>query len=142
MGVLDYAAKARDAGSVVATTSVAAMRNALSNMADYLSMNMDSVPTIRPVMDLSDVQSGIQAIGSMFSATRGIDVSPMTGSVSSAISKPNRYDRNAGDDSSEHSQTVLNFNQYNNSPKSLSRIEIYRQTHNILAAAKGALSKA
>lgn len=142
LGVLDYAAKARDAGSVVATTSVAAMSNALSNMADYLSMNMDSVPTIRPVMDLSDVQSGIQAIGSMFSATRGIDVSPMTGSVSSAISKPNRYDRNAGDDSSEHSQTVLNFNQYNNSPKSLSRIEIYRQTHNILAAAKGALSKA
>ena len=142
LGVLDYAAKARDAGSVVATTSLKAMSNALSNMADYLSMNMDSVPTIRPVMDLSDIQSGIRVIGSMFSATRGIDVSPMTDSVSSAIPKPNRHDRNAGDDSSDRSQTVLNFNQYNNSPKSLSRIEIYRQTHNILAAAKGALSKA
>lgn len=35
------------------------------------------------------------------------------------------------------STSTYTFNQYNNSPKALSRLEIYRQTHNILNYAKG-----
>lgn len=37
----------------------------------------------------------------------------------------------------QSSTSTYTFNQYNSSPKSLSRLEIYRQTHNILNYAKG-----
>lgn len=57
------------------------------------------------------------------------------GDVSDAVSG-NRLGRSSGARSGSITQ---NFYQYNNSPKALSRLEIYRQTRNQLKAAKGAL---
>ena len=140
LGVLDWLAKARQAGDAIGTTSVTAMGNALSAMADFLSVDIDLAPTIRPVLDLSEVQSGIQSIGNMFSATMGLDLSPMVARVSAATAHSSRADAN--DDKSAAGATVVNntFNQINNSPKALSRIEIYRQSNNLFTMSTRRLS--
>lgn len=49
------------------------------------------------------------------------------------------YNRNAGGFSGDRTQ-IINFNQYNNSPKALDRLSIYRETNNMLFSAKVGLS--
>lgn len=49
------------------------------------------------------------------------------------------YNRNMGGFSGDKTQ-IINFNQYNNSPKALDRLSIYRDTNNILFSAKVGLS--
>ena len=64
--------------------------------------------------------------------------SPIDFCIGAAKSRVNAGNRqyNAGGGSSQNN-TTYTFNQYNNSPKPLSRLEIYRQTKNQLNFAKG-----
>ena len=56
-------------------------------------------------------------------------------SISTPVSSRNRQNANGTDTQNVSNTTV--FNQYNNSPKALSRLEIYRQTRNQLNFARG-----
>ena len=47
-------------------TGIQAISKAVSQAADLLTGDMDAVPTIRPVVDLTDVKSQARAIGSIF----------------------------------------------------------------------------
>lgn len=42
------------------------LTNAMVRVSDLISSDMDTQPTIRPVLDLSDVENGVGSIGSMF----------------------------------------------------------------------------
>jgi hypothetical protein len=46
---------------------------------------MDSQPTIRPVLDLSDVESGVGAIGRMFGFGPSVGVLANVGAISSSM---------------------------------------------------------
>ena len=48
--------------------------NAISDITDYLNDNMDTSPTIRPVMDLSNVKSGTALVNSMFGSYPNIRI--------------------------------------------------------------------
>lgn len=118
------------------TDTIAYIGEVFSNAA------FDSTPSIRPVLDLSGVEAGARRIGGMLSGTRTLDLSASVDRTNSVASTM----RSSGSDgSSETTPTVggtnLTFNQYNNSPKPLSRIEIYRQTNNQISQAKEALSR-
>jgi hypothetical protein len=56
-------------GGNVANQAIEAMRDAVSSVNSVLASDLDATPTIRPVMDLSDVQSGMSTIGSIFNSS-------------------------------------------------------------------------
>lgn len=69
------------------TTAINATRSAMSTMLDALSSNMDAQPTIRPVVDLTDVRSGATAINGMFSGTRGIGIQGNLNAINVAMNR-------------------------------------------------------
>ena len=74
--------------------------------------------------------------------TDSLDMSGQISSAKATISAAtgaSGYNRNAGSFVGDRTQ-IINFNQVNNSPKSLDRLSIYRQTNNMLFNAKVGLS--
>ena len=90
--------------------------------------NLDTSPTITPVIDDSKVKSGVSTIGSLISGlvpgsrTLGLISVIADGAIDTAKGLA------AGNVTNNYS-----FNQTNNSPKSLSRAEIYRDSKNLLS---------
>lgn len=90
---------------------------------------IDIQPTIRPVLDLSNVSSGVGKLTALMSKTQAMKISAGMNRESSGTNQ------NGNDKTSVANN--YNFTQNNYSPKSLSRIDIYRQTKNQFAALKG-----
>ena len=90
---------------------------------------MDTQPTIRPVLDLSNVKDGTTQLNTMFARSQAL-------SVSTGLNRQTSENQNGN---SNNNQPVYQFTQNNYSPKALSRIEIYRQTKNQFTAMKGVL---
>ncbi len=78
----------------MAEHAVQGLSNAISNVTDMINNDMDSQPTIRPILDLSDVENGVGTLNSMF-------MNPTIGAASNlnAISVGMRsYRQNGGED--------------------------------------------
>lgn len=60
-----FAAKTYAAGSEMAESAKSGLSNALQTVSDIVANGIDEEPVIRPVLDLSNVASGAQALGSM-----------------------------------------------------------------------------
>ena len=46
----------------------------MSKVLDAINTDMDAQPTIRPVVDLSDVQTGVNAINGLFNTAQSVGV--------------------------------------------------------------------
>lgn len=77
---------AYDAGYGMADNAVSGLRKAISNISDMIENDVDTQPTIRPVMDLSDIQNGTNQMYRML-GNRHFDLSAKTAvTLSSDIS--------------------------------------------------------
>ena len=139
VGLKKYAGGVSEAAKDVGEGALNSMSDALSRVSDIIDSDMDMTPTIRPVIDLTDVENGNKRLSSIFGSSRSI-------TVDSARIKASKL---AGDISSSNADSATNqngpsfsFTQNNYSPKALSQIDIYRQTKNQFSAMKGVLSKA
>lgn len=125
--------------------SVSAMKEAISRARDVMTTTYDLEPTIRPVIDLSDVTSKAKTINSVFDANRRYSIGFTSEKVSRASSGMSVGQNGVKDSKlSEEPKEVIksfSFTQNNYSPKSLSRVDIYRQTKNQFSAAKEAVNK-
>ena len=99
-------------------------------IADTLSKGLSAEPTIKPVVDLSNVESSASKINTLFSNTQAVSISSKMNGTSSGQNG-----------SKTSSGTTVQFTQNNYSPKALSTVDIYRQTKNQISSVKGALSK-
>lgn len=63
------------------------LRGAVSGISSALNGGFDMNPTIRPVLDLSDVESGARSIGGLFSNGQYIDVSGHIGAISTMMNR-------------------------------------------------------
>jgi hypothetical protein len=139
-GIKKLAGAAANMARDVGGKALSSMQDAISKVADVVNSDLDSSPTIRPVLDLTDIQNGVQSINQMFGITRGLVVK---GANANAIQVANqmRSSSNSKVKETPNQQSAngnrYEFNQYNTSPKALSRIEIYRQTKNQFAQLKG-----
>lgn len=86
-GLADYAKKSYAAGANVAEYAADGLSNAMSITAELLSGDMDAQPTIRPVLDLSDVMRGADELNSLFYPQRTIG---LAGQASLAFSESGR----------------------------------------------------
>ena len=100
------------------------------NQREFVDGEMEVQPTIRPVLDLSEVRSGAGRL------TAILEQKP--GDEDQFFDEPgnNRGEIQNGDGTPSVGNSY-SFVQNNYSPKALSRIDIYRQTKNQFSALKG-----
>ena len=91
----DWVEKAYSAGTEMAASARTGLGKAINKINAFISSGMDAQPTIRPVLDLSDVASGAGAISEMFGARHSVGVMANVGSISSMM---NRNQNGANDD--------------------------------------------
>lgn len=65
---------AYDAGSGVASASISGVNSAISKIATLLESDMDFEPTISPVLDLSNVESGVAGLNNMLNMSPSVGV--------------------------------------------------------------------
>lgn len=66
VGLTSYADRITESSSAVANSAVDALKTPLQHITDIIDGTLDVDPTIRPVMDLTDIQNGSQMIDGMF----------------------------------------------------------------------------
>ena len=91
---------------------------------DTFGSDSEWKPVITPVLDMSGVEPGLRNLNAIAS-----------------YRAPQVTETNAGIDTGDNADSPVTFNQYNYSPKALSRLEIYRQTKNQLSMMKGVARK-
>ncbi len=126
--IRDYVSKAYMVSKDMATSAKKGLNSVASKIADYINGNIDTQPTIRPVLDLSNVASGTNSLNAMLSRTKAM-------SISSDMANHSRGELQNGEMTS--TGNTYTFTQNNYSPKALSRLEIYRQTRNQFSMMKG-----
>ena len=79
--IKDYEVTASKAGKDMGNSATKGLSDAIAKIKDLFGKDFDSTPTIRPVLDLSNVQNGMGSLSGMFSGMNGFTLS---GSVAMA----------------------------------------------------------
>ncbi len=76
-------------GSAVgmADTAIDGTRNAIARISDIINSDVDAQPTIRPVLDLSEIEAGAGAINSMVGGTASIGVMSNINAISTMMNR-------------------------------------------------------
>ena len=67
-------------------TAVNTISGAVARVSDFINSDIDSQPTIRPVLDLSDIKSGVNTISGLFSGETLAYNTSIAGSIASSMS--------------------------------------------------------
>ena len=121
-----YAVKAYNASAEMADSAKTGLGNAIAKVKDMIDNGVDGQPTIRPILDLSDVEEKSHRLNTLFSRSQALTVS--TGIAAA------RGRNLQNEDTNPNTGNSYNFTQNIYSPKALSRTEIYRQTKNQFSA--------
>ena len=73
-GLNDYVVKSYDASADMANSARSGLSDAISKVKDILNSDMDTTPTIRPVLDLSEVRSEAGSISDMLAFSSSVGV--------------------------------------------------------------------
>ena len=94
IGIKKMYSKVYDSGHSLGETAVDSITTTVARIADAIDSDIDAQPTIRPVLDLSDVRAGASSISGMF------DANPSVGVLSNvrAISSMMNGNQNGGND--------------------------------------------
>jgi tape measure domain-containing protein len=135
-GTNDVVDQTKKMGSEVVKT----LSSVATQATEAFSINADFTPTIRPVVDLTDVTSGSKKIAGMFTPptiTTSLTANKAT-IIAGGMARLTGGINNFETDNRTTSETPnITFTQNNYSPEALSRLEIYRQTRSQLAMLKG-----
>ena len=85
VGLKAYSGKVAAAAGKVGGSALDSMKKSISGMANLFGSDLDSQPTIRPVLDLSAVTAGAKSINGMFDMTPSIGVMSTVGAINSAM---------------------------------------------------------
>ena len=125
----NYADKAYKSGASMADSARKGLNDAIAKARDAVDSSMDVQPTIRPVLDLSEVQSNAGRLSAILSRSHALHISSSMSESTGSEIQNGVAGLPAGN--------TYQFTQNNYSPKALSRIEIYRQTKNQFSTLKG-----
>lgn len=117
-----YEKKAYKSSAQMAHSARVGLSDALSTVKDFIDGKIDVQPIIRPVLDLSDVETKSLRLRTMIGRNYAL-------SINGAVNAEREFQNERASISNSY-----NFTQNNYSPKALSRSEIYRQTKNQFSA--------
>ena len=87
IGIKQMGNKVYSAGSNLGSDATKSISNAISNIANFVDSDIDINPTIRPVLDLSDVKSGASSIGRLLGAGSSIGLMSDVKSIGSVMNR-------------------------------------------------------
>ena len=125
--LIDYADKSYEAGANIAASAKEGLARTVAKIGEFIDSDMDTEPTIRPLLDLSDVQSKARQLTAILSRTQATKIATSMNSEATGTIQN-------GDSTAPVAGNTYSFTQNNYSPKALSRVEIYRQTKNQFSA--------
>lgn len=140
LGVTNNVGLVTDAMSTMTDAAIKSVGTSLSGMSKLISDGIDLQPKITPVIDLSQLKAGLNAIPNL-SGTPTIKAT-VTASNAASISASNAAAAANAGLLNGSGPVNLNFTQTNNSPVALDAVSIYRQTKNQLSITRGALNRA
>ncbi len=143
LGLTQYQRVPINAADQMGTGMLKTFKTSLSGLNDLVAMDMNTNPIIAPVVDLSKVKSAVPEINKLMEPSPSILLEAST-SKAESIANDRRIATATQVDVLESQTPVeqtIKFEQNNYSPKALSDVEIYRQTKNQIALAKGVLTK-
>ena len=134
-GIYDYADRVQKATEEISNRALSTAQIIAENIAATMDEDFEYEPTIRPVLDMDEVDSGLNAFDRSF-ANRSMNLAGSIDRVRKAA-PVDKYAENVNPSQNQNGgSNTYNFNQYNYSPKALSRIDLYRQTNNQFAMMK------
>lgn len=142
-GISENTGQGIDAASAMAHDTVDALSKGFANTKDIWNdaFGGDMNPTIKPVLDLSQVEeqaSKIQELLPQDDIQENLSADMTTQLAGRAVQGAQSRVGETVNETVNNGSNVV-FNQYNTSPKALSETEIYRQTHNQIEQFRGAM---
>jgi hypothetical protein len=85
IGIKNISSKVYSTGKSLGEETTNTISNALNTAMNLLDADMDSQPTIRPILDLSNVESGVGMLNGMFNNGPSLAVATNLGAISSGM---------------------------------------------------------
>lgn len=143
-GIENTSQDVKNATKDMSDNAISGFNSAISAIAKAVESDLDNEPVIRPVIDMSNVQSGLSNINGSFNKLQGLNLSATINNAKGSIPVVQKSTGTSVDSAVNQNGVASNgnivFTQNNYSPKALSRTEIYRQTNNQLSAMKEAMA--
>jgi tape measure domain-containing protein len=89
MGISMLSNEVAGSAKNMAKTAIRGTSDAISRIADAVNSDIDAQPTIRPVLDLSDVTAGADTIGSLFNNRPSVGVTSNIRAINSMMNNQN-----------------------------------------------------
>ena len=93
-GIDKFSGIVTDSTINMADSSIEGVKHSISRLSDVVDGDIDMQPTIRPVLDLSNVKSGANSISKMFNSGPSVDVMTNIGAISSMMDQRNQNGAN------------------------------------------------
>lgn len=135
-GVADNSKSVVDATGKLSQETISAFDTVILSISDYLENGINAEPTITPVLDMTNMEEGLRYSNSMF-ASQNFKIGGLADRARAIADELNAKDSDSSTDNGQKAGNTYQFVQNNYSPKALSRLDIYRQTHNQFARMKG-----
>ena len=90
IGIQSMGTKVYKSGYKLGGTATKSISSAISKARDLIDGGIDAQPTIRPVLDLSDVRSGADAISNLFNNRAAVGVTSNINAISSMMNDKNQ----------------------------------------------------
>ena len=90
IGIDRLAYMAKNSAVSMTDMAVDGVKNSISRIAEAVNTDIDTQPTIRPVLDLSDVESGAGAISGLFNNKASVGVMANVGSINAMMNRRNQ----------------------------------------------------
>lgn len=76
-------------------SAVLGVSDSITKIADAINADIDAQPTIRPILDLSEIESGASTIGDIIGGTSSVGVLSKVGAISTMMNRRNQNGANA-----------------------------------------------
>lgn len=93
MGIDKFSYMVKSSVSNMGDSAINGINRAISSIASVVNTDIDTQPTIRPILDLSDISGGMRKLDGMFNTNPSVGALANVGNISSMM---NRYSQNGG----------------------------------------------
>ena len=92
MGIEKMSRLVTSASTYMTDVALQDVKDSVSNIANLISADMDTQPTIRPVLDLTNVKSGVGTLSSIFNGTPALGIASNIRSINATMNSQNGFD--------------------------------------------------